>query len=483
MSDKHSKCDCKKVKYCRGPTGPTGPQGIQGIQGPTGPTGQGSLGPTGPTGPRGFPGIGITGPTGASGLSIVGPTGPTGASGLQGPTGPTGASGLSIVGPTGPTGASGLSIIGPTGPTGPQGDPGGPTGPTGPQGIQGDTGPTGPTGPAGLDGLLGPTGPTGPSPLLEIFVNGIDTFLVDPNQAPLDTRIVSTIQSAITLAETNIVAATIDSATIYIAPGIYNEDLVISSRGITLSGMGGQPFGVRIIGLATTNPTVLINLTGPALTPDVNRVTLENVFLISQDINKSVIRNTSTIAGRLYLTNVEASTSGANSPIMFATPSQPWLTLITHSILYSLASTTMSVNLLVLTNTNLRVQDSRIQNLGATPNIGVGSIQAGAGTNLTITDSTIQGSITLSGSGPVNIMSSDIYVFTLVAAILTSSGSPAVRVINTMFSMDNANPVVFDATAGTPTVRYNNISVFNVGAGVDPLLSAGGGTYTALTVY
>jgi hypothetical protein len=73
------------------------------------------------------------------------------------------------IGPIGPTGIVGpTGPQGPIGPTGEQGNQGnkgdqGNTGDTGPTGDTGDTGPTGPTGVTGPTGYTGYTGPTGPT--------------------------------------------------------------------------------------------------------------------------------------------------------------------------------------------------------------------------------------------------------------------------------------------------------------------------------
>jgi hypothetical protein len=157
---------------------PAGPKGDQGEQGNTG-----TQGVQGPIGPQG-----IQGNTGTVG--IQGPIGNTGTQGVQGPIGDTGAQGISIVlvGSSATTtveslgaGSAGQGWINSTdgdvyfwntlttqweniGPiVGPQGERGlqGVQGEKGDQGIPGAQGETGAQGSTGTQGVAGPTGPKG----------------------------------------------------------------------------------------------------------------------------------------------------------------------------------------------------------------------------------------------------------------------------------------------------------------------------------
>jgi hypothetical protein len=126
---------------------PKGDKGDTGDQGPAGPTGStGAQGPKGDTGDQG--------PAGATGAK--GDKGDKGDTGDQGPIGATGAQG--DIGPAGPTG--------PTGPSGADGSPGA-TGPRGDTGPQGATGPAGAQGAPGAKGDKGDTGAQGVSVTLQ----------------------------------------------------------------------------------------------------------------------------------------------------------------------------------------------------------------------------------------------------------------------------------------------------------------------------
>jgi hypothetical protein len=360
----------------------------------------------------------------------------------------------------------------------------GPTGPQGIEGVQGSTGPRGPTGLQGLGGPTGPTGSTGPAAINRILTNGIDTFLVDPNQSQLDTRILPTIQDAITLAQNNVVSGTITAATIYVSPGTYAEDISITVRGISLIGMG-PAFGVRITGTTGPNPVVLINLGSPVPGLDFIRTTIRDIRITTSIEAKPAIRVQSTVVSRLYLDNVEVITSAAGSPALFSAATAACQIYVTNCLFYSLTSITTTVSVVSLINTELIVKDSYIQNLGPTASNTIGSIQAASFSTVNISDSVIQGPMLLA-SGISKISNTDITVLTSVAAIVVSttvSNPTTLRVINTMVTMNNANPVVFISSSGTPVVRYKNISVFNSGAGATPLLNSGGGTYTSLVSY
>jgi hypothetical protein len=151
-----------------GPIGPLGPRGYEGAVGAKGERGErGEPGEQGPVGPQGKVGpVGPVGPQGPKGdKGDVGPQGDRGEQGSIGPQGPKGDKG-----DTGESGSDGLDgPQGPAGPQGPKGDKGdqglpgirGPIGPQGPKGDQGEPGESGPQGPMGLPGLDGLNGEKG----------------------------------------------------------------------------------------------------------------------------------------------------------------------------------------------------------------------------------------------------------------------------------------------------------------------------------
>ena len=481
MSDKcgkkYDKCGCEKVKYCRGPTGPTGPRGIQGLLGSTGPTGLGFTGPTGPTGPRGFPGIGVqgdtgpTGPTGASGLSIVGPTGPSGI------PGPTGASGLSITGPTGPTGLNGL--LGPTGPTGAAGEPGGPTGPTGLQGLQGDIGPTGPT---GLNGLLGPTGPTGPAGVLPI--NGITTILVDANLAPLDTRVTSTIGAALTIASNNITLGTADNVTIYLAPGTYAEDLVITTRGIALIGLGATE-AITIIGDSLSTDAVLtINLIAPDLGIDGNNLLLENLTIRADSTTKLGIENISALGVALTLDNaIVLSVLDTNRLLVSNTLTGLNLT-IRDSILTSVVAASPTSDLISISNVSLVAVDSELGILNPTYAGVALLLEVSIGSDVKIDGSTITGQISFLNIGETNLISNSISTVYNADALFLVAADVNLQLSNLLGNISTASLVPSYIVRFTGllngSLTYSAVRGANIGSGLAPLISIGIGILNLL---
>jgi len=104
----------------------------------------------------------------------------------------------------------------------------------GPQGIQGDAGAPGTPGAPGLPGAQGPTGPAGPTPRLTntywVAKNGNDTTGDGSIGAPY-----LTVQKAIDVAELANPTAT-NPALINIAPGVYNQALILQKGYTFLNG-------------------------------------------------------------------------------------------------------------------------------------------------------------------------------------------------------------------------------------------------------
>ena len=385
-----------------------------------------------------------------------------------GPTGPTGIQG--VIGPTGPQGDMGLPGV--TGPTGPRGFPGiGITGPTGPTGIQGQAGLQGPTGPTGIQGQQGSA---------QIFINGIDTFLVDPDQPSLDTRILPTIQGAIDIAAGNISMFLIQTATIYIAPNQYAENIVIPSTGITLLGIG-QAYGVQLLGNnLSTDPIVSLNILGPNFGITNNRVTLENLYVRSVVANKTAILNSSSIDMTIYINNCEISTNINDSQLLVTSGSNSVIN-ITNSNFYTDSTVSPIVDLINLTNNITYIQDSILELRNGSYNGNNVVVKSNGASSLYISDTRITGVIGLNTIGIFEGSNLNITTLTVNSAIVISD-IVVCTLINSIIKMTDTNPYVFSSSS-TPVVYYSNISVRNISAGATPLLNNGTGTFTSLTTY
>jgi hypothetical protein len=389
-----------------------------------------------------------------------GPTGPTGPQGLQGEAG------TSI---TGPRGFSGIGITGPTGPQGTQGNVGN-VGPTGPTGLQGEAGKS-ITGPTGSQGLQGAT---------QIFVNGVDTFLVDADQPPSDTRILSTIQEAIDIASGNITLFLITSATIYIAPNQYAENIVIPSTGITLVGMG-QRYGVQILGNnLNKNPIISLNVAGPNFGMSNNRVSLDNLYLRSVTSGKSVIVNSSIEDLTLYINNSEISTNVNDSQLLITSGANSVIH-ITNSHFYSDVTTSPALDLISLTNNTTHIRQSILELRNESYNGSSAVIRSNMESNLYMSDIKIIGVVRLDTSGIFEASNLDITLVTADAAIVISN-TVVCTLINSILKATNLNSCVFSSLS-VPVVYYSNISVRNIGDGGIPFLSTGSGTFLPLTTY
>jgi hypothetical protein len=461
---KHDKCDRKKVKYCRGPTGPQGEVGPQGIQGPTG--------LAGPTGLRGLPGIGITGSIGPTGPQ--GELGPQGLQGIVGPTGPQGEVGLQ-----GPTGLKGESI---TGPTGLQGES--ITGPTGPQGLQGPTGLQGEsiTGPTGLQGLQGPTGPQGEAGILPI--NGITSILVDNNSQVLDTRITATITDALIIATANVITDVARNVTIYIAPGTYQEDIIIMARGISLVGLGSSE-AVIISGDPGSNNAVLtLNLIVPTVNINDNNLLLENLTIQSGNGAKLAIENTSTVGLSLKIHKANVLSLLNTTRLLESTTLARLHLKINDSVLASSNTTSPSFNLITIRDVFLFVNNSTLAIFNSTYVGNTLLMQVEVGSEVKIDGSTIIGQIAFSNVGGNNLVSN---------SISTVYNSDSLFLVEANVTLELSNILGRTSTPGSVAsyiVRfsgllnskliYSAVRGRNIGSGLAPIISVGVGILNSL---
>ncbi len=424
MCDNRKSCKDRYRSDCCIITGPTGPTGI-GVPG--------AAGPTGPTGPQGIPGFGFTGATGP-----------------QGPTGPAG---------------SGAGITGPTGPTGLQG----------PQGIAGDAGPTGPTGLQGPQGIAGPTGTTGPAGEGETVPNGLTTILVDPNLAPLGNQIVSTINQALTIAGNNITSLAALSVTIWIAPGIYNEDIVIPTRNINLIGLG-SPKSVQISGTISTDPVIFINATGPDNGVFNNNVLIQNILVNVNVDNKLGIYNASPIPLSVTLQNSQVTTNTDGALIMLFSTIPTQKLYLRGSLLSSSSAVSPTADLIALFNTDLVSIGSGFD-LGNTSYTGparILSILGGSSSNISAS-SYINGVTYINNIRNNILINSTVASFNQNSVVLLDGGAAltAINVFGTVSTTSVSPTYIFEFVTPGVVLYHVNVSGLNLLIGVQPVLNGG----------
>lgn len=208
--------------------------------------------------------------------------------GERGERGPRGHEGKT--GPMGPTGSTG-----PTGPTGSAGSAGG-TGPTGPAGAQGSTGPT------GAAGSTGPTGGTGATGLA-----GSGSASVTYQQGGVASGTVFTDFAALTA----FIQAANQPAQIWT---IYIDGSFVGELVTILPGTYPLPPNVAIIGLtgpsaSSSVPTVTLE-TDVVFDPPPNELTIENVFMQSDNATKPNVTTASGGAFQLHLNNASLQAAG-----------------------------------------------------------------------------------------------------------------------------------------------------------------------------
>jgi hypothetical protein len=200
------------------------------------------------TGSQATAAIGATGATGPSG-------GPTGATGIQGSTGATGLGSTGATGATGPAGATGLSVTGATGATG--------------------IGATGLTGATGASAVVNQV-----SGVYYVAKNGSNSGAGTIAQPYL------TIQHAI-----NQVPAGTDDYTIYVASGIYDENLTINRINIHIVGMTDDALQNKAI---VIRGTTSITATGTGSLFN-NTIVLNNLTLSNTSTAGYVLSSTGSV--------------------------------------------------------------------------------------------------------------------------------------------------------------------------------------------
>jgi hypothetical protein len=410
-----------RVRHCKGPTGPTGPSG------------QTVIGPIGPTGLQGLPGS-------------------TGLQGLDGATGPTGLQGIA-----GPPGENGASIVGPTGPTGPSGSGMGATGPTGLQG---------PIGPAGLAGVL---------------PNGVTIILVDPNLPPADTRIVSTISEALTIASSNITSLVATAVSIFVAPGIYSEDLVIATRNISIIGLGTQKSVIINGDNSSVMPVVTVNASGLDDGVFNNNIYLQNLGIQANAILKTAILNTSVIPISVHVQNTQVITQNDEARLVESLTLTNFKLYIEESSFSSESSISPSFDLMNLGNaTDLVITKSYVA-ISNTSYAGLGRIiTLGSGTTSNINLSTIIGRVMYNNAGTNIITGTSISSFNYTNIVLINGATvTASGLIATISTSSGAGNAIFQFTLPR-ILNYSFITRINLGSGSVPTLTGGVGVTNSL---
>jgi hypothetical protein len=343
-----------------GATGPQGPIGLTGATGVAGPTGA-----TGPQGPQGVQGpIGLTGATGASG-SI----GATGASGSNGSTGPQG-----VQGPIGLTGATGL--------TGPQGN----QGIQGPQGDIGLTGATGPQGPQGSGANIdtGSFATTGSNDFIgDEVITGSLTVLEVSGSTGYPFEIVSPYNSG-------------DQIQMGFFKGPFSQtEVAFLANNSQFQSTGNMTFNTKLIG----------GLNNLKLDSHTIEITASNVDIISDTDITGKLDVTNTARASIYLNPINLTgslvvPSGSNGMVVGPVNNLGTITIESGSTLLILSDATGSGGGTI--DTGSFVTTSSFQTYTASIEAITGSF-ATTGSNTFNGNQIINGQLTVSSSGDVNI--------------------------------------------------------------------------------